>query len=392
MASIKLKGDTSGEVTIQAPAVAGTTTLNLPATSSTLATQNALGVRNLIINGDMRIAQRGTSLTSIAGSGYDSVDRFLMNINAGYANIASIQQNLNSISPPTDFTNYVGITIDTATTPDESASKQFFNFRHQIEQHIINHLNFGTANAKTITVSFWVRSSLTGTFAFSLRNGTPNRSYVTTYTINSADTWEKKTITINGDTTGTWNQAENVLGMTVNWAHGNTDPYLTSTINEWQDGSLTGYTGQVNLVETQNATWYITGVQLEVGDTATPFEHRPYDMELARCKRYYERITAPNSYTRFAVGQCVASTQGKTLLHFTEKRAVPSIAFTTASLYMVGANTGGGLLCTAITSEQPSYKTVGIVANVSSGLSAGNATYVAANNTTSAYIEISSEL
>ena len=137
---------------------------------------------------------------------------------------------------------------------------------------------------------------------------------------------------------------------------------------------------------------YVTDVQLEVGTEATPFEHRPYDMELERCKRYYERITAPNPYTRFAVGQCVASTQGKTLLHFTEKRAVPSIAFTTASLYMVGANTGGGLLCTAITSEQPSYKTVGIVANVSSGLSAGNATYVAANNTTSAYIEISSEL
>ena len=301
---------------------------------SGVVTGTPLGNRNLIINGDMRIAQRGTSLTSIAGSGYYSVDRFIMNINAGYANIASIQQNLNSISPPTDFTNYVGITIDTATTPDAQASKQFFNFRQQIEQHIINYLNFGTANAKTITVSFWVRSSLTGTFAFSLRNGASDRSYVTTYTINSADTWEKKTITINGDTTGTWNQAENVLGMTVNWGHGHTAPYLTSTINEWQDGSLTGYTSQVNLVETQNATWYITGVQLEVGENATEFEHRPYDMELARCQRYYTRIggnpssSLTASRTLLGLGYSGTSTQITTSVSLpTIMRSQPTVNY-----------------------------------------------------------------
>jgi len=286
MASINLQGDTSGSISISAPSVAGSNTLTLPATTQTLATQNSLGVRNLIINGDMRIAQRGTSATISGASAYHTVDRFVMNIATTiFDSIATMGQNLDSLTPPSDFSDYVGIQINTGTA---LSGNPFYNFRQQIEGNNLSHLKFGTSDAKTITLSFWVRSTLTGDFSFSLRNGANNRSYVTTYNIASANTWEKKTITITGDTTGTW-AVDNTVGLSLNWGLGNSSgSFSTSTLNEWQASSLTGATTGVDLVATTNAKWYITGVQLEVGDTATPFEHKPYDMELQRCQRYFQ--------------------------------------------------------------------------------------------------------
>jgi len=389
MASINLQGDTSGSISISAPSVAGSNTLTLPATTQTLATQNALGVRNLIINGDMNIAQRATSASGLTTTGYYTLDRWKFVPNA---------MGTWTMSQDTDVPSGQGFSSSLklqCTTADASpAAADYLRIYQKIEAQMLQHLKYGTSSAEKVTFSFWVKSNKTGTYTVRIYAEDNARHIVNTYTIDTADTWEKKTITFNADTTGTINN-DNGSGFQCDWWFGTGSSYQGGgAATDWESSTGTkiadGLT--VNLADSTSNYINITGVQLEVGDTATPFEHRPYDMELERCKRYYERITAPNSYTRFAVGQCVATTQSKTLLHFTEKRAVPSIAFTTASLYMVGANTGGGLLCTAITSEQPSYKTVGIVANVSSGLSAGNATYVAANNTTSAYIEISSEL
>jgi hypothetical protein len=243
------------------------------------------GLKNLIINGDMRIAQRATSATITGPNAYHTVDRFIMNIDTTIFNsIATMGQNLDSLTPPSDFSDYVGIQINTGTA---LSGNPYYNFRQQIEGNNVSHLKFGTANAKTITVSFWVRSSLTGNFSFSLRNVATNRSYVTTYNIASANTWEKKTITITGDTTGTW-AVDNTIGLTANWGLGNSSgSFSTSTLNEWLAGSYTGATTGVDLVTTTNAKWYITGVQLEVGDTATPFENRMYGTELALCQRYF---------------------------------------------------------------------------------------------------------
>jgi len=310
----------------------------------------------------MRIAQRGTSATT--GNEY-LIDRWKQVRVLSSATVEMSQ----STDVPTAQGFYNSIKLNVTSAGALSAGN-YHRIDQRIEGQNLQHIKWGTASPEKLTLSFWVKSNYTGGFVATLNpaNGATNSI---SFTVNSVDTWEKKTLTFTDTTSTAPIPNDNNSGLQL---------YFYNAV------------GSSTFTETLNNYINITGVQLEVGDTATPFEHRPYDMELARCKRYYERITAPNSYTRFAVGQCVASTQGKTLLHFTEKRAVPSIAFTTASLYMVGANTGGGLLCTAITSEQPSYKTVGIVANVSSGLSAGNATYVAANNTTSAYIEISSEL
>jgi len=292
------------------------------------------GLKNLIINGDMRIAQRGTSATITGGSVCHTVDRFIMNIDTTIFNsIATMGQNLDSLTPPSDFSNYVGIQINTGTA---LSGNPYYNFRQQIEGNNLSHLKFGTSDAKTITLSFWVRSTLTGDFSFSLRNGASNRSYVTTYNIASANTWEKKTITITGDTTGTW-AVDNTIGLTVNWGLGNSSGnFSTSTLNEWQAGSLTGATTGVDLVATTNAKWYITGVQLEIGDTATPFENRMYSQELAMCQRYYcksyNTTTAPATNTSNGINIIGGSTQASgyqymCLVFPQDMRTTPSITF-----------------------------------------------------------------
>jgi hypothetical protein len=278
MASIKLKGDTSGEVTISAPAVAGTTTLTLPATSSTLATQNALGVRNLIINGDMKIAQRGTSaLTVNANSVFYPVDRFHA-VGVASAGVFTAQQVSDS---PDGGDKSLKFTVTTA-----SASSGAYRFHYNVEGNHVAHLGFGQSWAKTFTLSFWVKSSVTGTYSGSFRNSAHNRSYVFEYTIDTANTWERKTITITADTTGTW-LTDNGSGLKIIWGLGSA---AAGTAGSWQSANYFTSTNQTEWIATSGATFYISQVQLEVGDTATPFEHRPYDMELARCQRYYNRI------------------------------------------------------------------------------------------------------
>jgi len=253
-------------------------------TSEMLDTPNH-GRRNLIINGAMRFAQRATT-AAVDATGYKTVDRFLMNIHSDFNSKSTMTKNLDSLTPPDYFNDYVGLKIDTATT---ASGDVYFNFRQQIEAKNISHLKFGTSSAKTLTVSFWVRSTLTGNFSFTLRNGPSDRSFVTTYNISAANTWEKKTITIAGDTTGNWT-IDNGVGLTVNFGHGSSQgTYSTSTLNQWQSGSKTGATGSVKMVETVNSKWYITGLQVEVGDTDTDFEHLSYGEEQTLCQRYFWR-------------------------------------------------------------------------------------------------------
>jgi len=286
MAAIKLKGDTSGEVTIQAPAVAGTTTLNLPATSSTLATQNALGVRNLIINGDMRIDQRnaGSSVANSAGAAY-YLDRW--QVATAQASKMNIEQNAGSVTPPDSFSNYLGMTVTSAYT---AGASDYYLLAQKIEGFNASHLKFGTSNAQDITISFKVYSSLTGTFCAALQNAAQNRTYIFNYTISSANTWTTITKTIPGDTSGTWGSGNASWGE-LKFDLGSGSNYQTSTVDSWAATDDFTTSSSTKFVANASATFYITGLQLEVGDTATPFEHRPYDMELARCERYYQRIS-----------------------------------------------------------------------------------------------------
>jgi len=238
----------------------------------------ALSNRNRIINGAMVIDQRnGGAAVSISSAGNTYViDRWRANASGG--GVFSLQQ---STTAPAGFINSL---LATVTTADASVvSGDFYHVRQTIEGFNFADASFGTSDAKPVTLSFWVRNSLTGTFTATLRNNAGNRGYVATYTINSANTWEHKEITITGDTTGTW-PTDNTGSVIVNFNLGHGD---TQTVGSWQGSVNEGASGMTQWISTLGATFYLTGVQLEVSDIATPFEHIPYSDQLARCQRYY---------------------------------------------------------------------------------------------------------
>ena len=243
------------------------------------------GARNRIINGNMRIDQRNAGASGTS-PGY-TVDRW--SYNTSQASKGTWQKNAGTVTPPTGFTDYLGFTSSSAYSVLTSDA---FYFSQPIEGFNCSDLAWGTANAQTVTLSFWVHSSLTGTFGGSLTNVT-SRSYPFTYTVSSANTWEKKSIVISGDTSGTW-LTTNGVGIAV-WFGLGSGATWNSTANTWAAGIFVQPTGTTSVVGTNGATFYITGVQLEAGTVATPFERRSYGQELALCQRYY--VTANSGAT-----------------------------------------------------------------------------------------------
>jgi hypothetical protein len=245
--------------------------------------------KNRIINGAMVIDQRnaGAAINPIPASTQTfPVDRFP--IYGTQASKLSAQQNAGGVTPPAGFTNYLGVTSLSAYSV---VSSDIFNIYPRIEGYNIADLGWGTASAATVTLSFWVRSSLTGSFGICLQNSAQNRAYATTYTISSANTWEYKTITIAGDTSGTW-LTNNLVGMSINIGLGNGSTYTAPSNNTWTSGTYFGAVGATSVVGTSGATFYITGVMLEKGSTATNYDVRPYGTELALCQRYYEVLNS----------------------------------------------------------------------------------------------------
>ena len=272
-----------------------------------LPTTGALGNRNLIINGAMQVAQRTTaSQTQTAGGSVFGVDRFYAY--ATQASKVTVQQNQASVTPPVGFQKYLGITSSSAYT---SLSTDVFSFGQVIEAQNAAQLAWGTSDAKAITLSFWVRSSLTGTHSGAIMNGSFNRSYPYSYTISSADTWEYKTITVPGDTSGTWTMVGNGKFGYIIWDYG-TGSDKRGTAGAWTGSQREGVTGAVQLVGTNNATWYITGIQLEVGEKATPFEHRHFSEEFAKCQRYFQTSFDSNPSTTNTDNKGVAFAGGGT--------------------------------------------------------------------------------
>lgn len=239
-------------------------------------------MKNRIINGAMMIDQRnaGASVTGSSSVDVFPVDRW--NIPCAVSSKLTAQQNAGSVTPPAGFVNYLGVTSSSAYSV---SSTDYFFAQHRIEGLNVADLGWGTASAQTITISFWVRSSLTGTFSGALNNSAFNRSYPFSFTVSSANTWEQKTVTIAGDTSGTW-LTTNGIGLNLRLCLGSGSTRL-STGGSWQAGNYDGVTGATSVVGTSGATFYITGVQLEKGSTATSFDYRPYGTELALCQRYY---------------------------------------------------------------------------------------------------------
>ena len=246
------------------------------------------GFKNRIINGDMTIDQRNAGASISAVDNAFAVDRWRIEDAAGSGSKGNVQQNQGSVTPPAGFTNYVGFTTTSAYSV---GANDTYAFQQRLEGFNTADLDFGKSTAKTVTLSFWVRSSLTGTFGGSLRNNAANRSYPFTYTITTANTWEYETITIAGDTTGTWVGATNGLGILLSLSLG-AGTNRSGTAGAWNANNNYSATGATSVVGTNGATFYITGVQLEVGSNATSFDYLPYGTELALCQRYCWAIPA----------------------------------------------------------------------------------------------------
>jgi hypothetical protein len=290
-ANIVVVTGTGANVTGTLSVSGNTTTGTLIANS--VSTLNTFGFKNSFINGAMVIDQRnaGAAQNSLAASGVYTVDRWLYY--ASQAGKFNSQQNAGSVTPPTAFSNYLGLTSTSAYT---LLAGDYFSLQQRIEGFNFADLGWGTASAKTVTLSFQVYSSLTGTFGGSLINSAFNRSYPFTYTISSANTWTTISVTITGDTTGTWVGATNGVGVQLSFSLGAGSTY-SGTAGSWTGSGLFSVTGARSVVGTSGATFYITGVQLEIGSVATSFDVRPYTTELQLCQRYfYSSIPSSTSY------------------------------------------------------------------------------------------------
>jgi hypothetical protein len=346
--------------------------------------------KNRIINGDMRIDQRnaGASVTSSSSAPY-TLDRWMSysTANSKY----TIQQNAGSVTPPTGFTNYLGCTSSSAYTVGTS---EVFSINQFIEGFNTADLGWGTANAKTVTLSFWVRSSLTGTFGGAFANSAGDRSYPFIYTISAANTWEQKSVTITGDTSGTW-LTTNGIGIKIFLSIGAASN-LSGTAGAWAGATYYSATGATSVVGTNGATFYITGVQLEVGTVASSFEYRPFGIELALCQRYFETLTSVGGssvYVNFLNGGANASTQARFVYNYqVQKRSYPSVTFTTASGFSTQKGDDSLTTCTALVSEHLGVSSCQVTTTVASGLTAGANSRLIANGVSTAVISCSAEL
>lgn len=276
------------------------------------------GMRNRIINGDMRIDQRngGASVSAALAGTYFAVDRTLFFKNASSVQRFSVQQSTNA---PVGFNN--SLLVTTTLSSSWSSTAETTIVQQNIEGFNTASLGWGTAAAVAVTLSFFVRGSATGIYGVSLRNNALNRSYVAEYTINAANTWEFKTITIPGDTSGTW-ETGNLTGIRVSFDLGSSTNFI-GTAGSWTSTDDTTTANQVIFGNIQNATWQITGIQLEAGAFATPFERRHFTQELQLCQRYFQVGFAAG---RFSGG----ATEGYPIQYKVTMRATPTITFGTA--------------------------------------------------------------
>jgi hypothetical protein len=287
--------------------------------NSVQATAPRVGMVNRIINGDMRIDQRnaGGSVTQTTANLY-GIDRFQT---AG--SLTSKFTSQQSTTAPAGFINSTVITSSAATPVGAS---DFYMFSQWIEGLNVSDLAWGTASAATVTLSFWVRSSLTGTFGGSIQNSDNSRSYPYSYTISSANTWEKKTVTVAGDTSGTW-LTTNGTGIKVRWGLGAGSTF-SGTVGSWAAANYYSATGATSVVGTDGATFYATGVQLEKGSTATDFEYVDYGRQLQMCQRYFEKQGMWGQLASGGYGQG----GGFTWTLKVNMRAIPTITFSNQTI------------------------------------------------------------
>lgn len=361
---------------------AGSITFPDSTTQSTAA--SGFGFKNRIINGAMVIDQRNAGASGTAINVY-TLDRW--GYAASQASKGTWGQNLNSVTLPAGFTKYLGFQSSSAYSV---GSGDYFALYHTIEGLNVADFGWGTINAKTVTLSFQVYSSLTGTFGGVLNNNGATRSYPFTYTVSSPNAWTTISVTIPGDTSGTW-LTTNGLGIQILFGLGVGSTY-SGTASSWASANYVSATGATSVVGTNGATFYITGVQLEKGSTATSFDYRPYGTELALCQRYYIRYgyptNTPSDGTRF--GTAIGSSTTEALGVVPTPVAMRSLP--TAGYSSVGVgNSAGVAQLTSLTTGSLFNNSIGVTAGFASGITASSA-YQFRHYSATAYMDFSSEL
>jgi len=286
-----------------------------------IADQRGVNFRNIIINGGMDIAQRGTSATGITSNGSYTIDRFI----TGIATAGTWTQSQSTDVPTAQgFSNSLKMDCTTANASLSAGSALLLH--HRIEGQNVQYLKYGTSSAESVTLSFWVKSNKTGTYIIELDQNGNSRDYSQSYTINSANTWEKKTLTFNGDTSATLAN-DNTQQLEVNfWLSAGTDWSSGTLNNAWSSTvNANRAVGQVNLADSTSNEWYITGVQLEAGQVASDFEFLPVDVNLQRCQRYYQLIVGGAGQSWGPAVYYNSSSAYSSNILKTEMRAVPTL-------------------------------------------------------------------
>ena len=352
--------------------ISGTNGVTFPDSSLQAAAASPYVLKNRIINGAMTIDQRNAGASVTPANGAYTLDRWGVNQFAN-ASKFSVQQ---SSTVPTGFNNSL---IVTSLSAYSVAVGDIYSIFQRIEGFNVADLGWGTANAQTVTLSFWVRSSLTGTFGGAFQNDAGDRAYPFTYTISAANTWEQKSITITGDTTGTWLKT-NGLGLQITFGLG-VGSNRSSTAGSWQAGNFGSATGATSVVGTNGATWYLTGVQLEVGTSATPFERRLYGQELALCQRYLP-IADSTGGDGYYAGQCSATSAGYIAIPFSVPARDKPTGITlsaAATSYAVTTSLAGQVAPTGIVFTDGGITSGLVNFTGASSLTAGNATLLNVN-------------
>lgn len=344
--------------------------------------------RNLFINGAMQVAQRGTSSTA---SGMNTIDRFEVTLN-GTDQLAVTQSQSTTVPSGQGFSNSLKVEV---TTPETTMNAlEFFRIIQKIEAQNLQHLAFGSSSAKPLTLSFWVRSSLAGKYSILFFRGdaSPSRSNTPSYTINVADTWEYKTITIDGDTTGGVIANDNGAGINITWTLAAGAGYAGTPHTGWGDyaaGQDFSHSDQVNFAA-QTGTFYLTGVQVEVGGQATSFEHEDIGTTLRKCHRYYYQVGGTNSYEAvYTAAWYSADTLSGDFYYPVDMRAAPSVSFTGAFQFLGGGGTVGSSISGG---GQTNTRNIQLTIGSGSGGTVGKAGVIRANNDTDARVKFDAEL
>ena len=349
------------------------------------------GRKNLLYNGAMQVAQRGTSKTGIGSgdSNYHTSDRWYTTV-VGSPTFEFTQSVENDAPTGSGFRKCLKMLCTTAQ--NSLVTSDSLRIEQRLEGQDIQRVAKGTASAQQVTLSFWVKSNVTGNYVAGLLDNDNTRYVAFTYNVSASATWEKKTIAFPADTTGAFDNDSGYSLSLQFWLAAGPDRATGTLPNAWESYAVAeSAVGQTNLAAATNNYWQITGVQLEVGDTATDFEHKPFGVELAECQRYYWRQNAKSPYSNFGIVRAESSTSANALIirPMSMRTHSQTVEFSGLGVHDPGdAIRAISAMSVADSTESFSYVSV----TAASGMTAGTMYWLSANNNISAYLGLSAEL